>query len=152
MILVDTVSLFNSCKQRYKGSLDYTALFHHIESIHQRQPKIVYAAEHEGSERFLALFDKITNCQLKTKKPRKVHEHLETDFAVEITTDCLTLDYPLLILCTTDVRFLPLLQFLDTVDTEDFTDVYVYGVGVPRVFEPYCIINELPEKFIRVTA
>lgn len=149
MILIDTVSLYNSCKQRYEGHIDYPGLFHQIESTHKFQQKIAYIAEHDGADRFIKTFRQIPACDVRLKKPKKVKDYSEADFAVEITVDVMSLDYDKLILCTTDVRFLPLLQFLDTVDADQHVPVHVYGIGIPRVFEPYAVVTELQEKYVR---
>ncbi len=149
MILLDTISLYNSCKQKHQGVIDYTALFHYIESTHGRQDKIAYIAEHENCERFIELFKGFTLCTIKLKKPKQVRDHQEVDFAVEIVLDCMSLEYSNLILCTTDVRFLPLFQFLDSLDDDEHVPVSVYGCGVPRVFDPYAGVFEIPEKIVR---
>jgi uncharacterized LabA/DUF88 family protein len=148
MILVDTTSLFFSCKRRYSTVIDYRALFHHIESTHGRQKKIVYVSEHKESAGFIKVFEQVSECDLLLKKPTLRGTVSECDFNVELSIDALTQEYDELIICSSDYKLLPLIQYLHGENVK----VSIYSVGIPAYFGPYCNMRELPERLVRRAA
>lgn len=137
-ILIDTFNLYHATRLRFKGkAIDYSTFLEHLRQLYpdEGQP-IAYVARSEKAQGFIKYLQTQLGLYVKMKEIRSTKND---NFDIELTLDALDTTDKNIIICSSSLNLVPLLSRL----TKDRRVVHVHASGIPRLFNDYCLTNEL---------
>lgn len=145
-LLVDTGNLFHCVEKRYQSKIDFKKYLERIAQFwpHPLERMVAFVPLIDGKAWKFVDFLTALGFEVKAKEPREYSHNneawVETRFSVEIAIEALCHPKQNLILGSSDLHLLPVLQTLQN------HEIHVLACGVPRIFQDYAIVHETSSK------